>query len=88
MPRYAGKGYHGGVAVAADYDAFDFGSVCTESEAEEVFEASAVECAAHADDAVFGQAAYFVDEVCHGVHGVRHAQDDCVGRVGENLVCN
>ena len=61
---------HGGVAVAADYDTFDFGGVATEGLREEVFEASAIESAAHADDAVFGETHFFVKEIGHCVHGV------------------
>ena len=61
----AGKGNHGGVAVAADHDAFNFGCVGVQGQAEEVFEACAVQCAAHADDAVFGQTGDFVNQVGH-----------------------
>ena len=72
--------------MAADYDAFNFGGVGTECEAQEIFEAGAVESTAHADDAVLGQVGGLVDKVGHGVHGVGHAEDDCVGRVLEHVV--
>ena len=74
--------------MAADYDAFHFGGVAAEGLAEEVFEASAIESTAHADDAVFGQTHFFVEQVGHGVHGVRYAHDHCVGRVFEHVVGN
>ncbi len=74
--------------MAADNDAFDFGRVGVEGVAEEIFETRAVECAAHADDAVLGEVGYLVDEVGHGVHRVGDADDDCIGRILEQVLGN
>ncbi len=72
--------------MAADHDTFDLGDVGTERKAQEIAETCAVESATHADDAFLGQTAGLVDKICHGVHGVRHADHDSVGRVLEHIV--
>ena len=74
--------------MATDYDAFNFSCICTKSVAEEVFETCAVKSTTHTDDTVFGKTAHLVDKVSHGVHGVRDADDDSVGRIFEKLVGN
>ncbi len=86
VSRIAHKRNHCGVAVTADNDTLNLGTVSSESVGEEIFETCAVECAAHADDTVLGETADLVDQIGHSVHRVGDADDHCIGRVLEQLL--
>ena len=79
-------GYHGGIAVAADYKAFNLVGVGVESFAQVVFEAAAVKSATHAYDAVLGQTGDAVDKISHRIHRVRYAYYHSVGACFEHAL--
>ena len=81
----AGEGYHGGVAVAADDDAFHFVRVGVQRLAQVAFEARAVQGAAHAEYAVLRKPRGFQRQVGHGVHRVADDEQDGVRRVFQHV---
>ena len=72
--------------MTTDYETFYLRQIGIQRLAQIIFETRAVQSATHTDNAVFGKARYFMNQISHRIHRVTYTQDNSIGRIFQNIL--
>ena len=72
--------------MATDNKSFDLVSIAPKRLAQEIFETRTIERPTHTDYTIFWQSKRFQRQIGHGVHRVRDAHQNGIGRILQNVL--